>query len=123
MTGYLLHKHHTGDNNLGWVEYETMTLKNNPAIYRRLTGQPVGTVGEGYLADLILVDYHPPTALTGANFWGHFLFGLVDADVNSTMINGRLVMHDREIPGIDEAAIAADSRVVAERVWEKYHAA
>ena len=27
MTGYLLHKHHTGDNNLGWVEYEQMTMR------------------------------------------------------------------------------------------------
>lgn len=122
MTGYLLHKHHMSDNNLGWVEYETMTMKNNPAIYQRLTGQQVGRVEAGYLADLILLDYYPPTAFNGGNFWGHFLFGLVDADVDTTIVNGRVVMRHKQIAHLDEAAIAAASRKVAERVWRNYHA-
>ncbi len=121
MTGYLMHKHHLSDNNLGWGEFETMTMKNNPAIYRRLTGQPVGRVAAGYLADLILVDYFPPTPFTGDNFWGHFLFGLVDAEVDTTIINGRVIMQGKQIPHLDEAQIAADSRAVAEEVWLRYH--
>lgn len=121
MTGYLMHKHHTGDNNLGWVEYETMALKNNPAIYKRLTGQPVGRIEVGWLADLILVDYYPPTPLTGDNLWGHFLFGLVDAVVDTTIVNGRVLMQNKQIPHLDEPEIAAASRVVAERVWRNYH--
>ena len=122
MTGYLLHKHHMSDNNLGWVEYETMTMKNNPTIFQRLTGQPVGRVEAGYLADLILLDYYPPTAFNGGNFWGHFLFGLVDADVDTTIVNGKIIMRHKQIAHLDEAAIAAASRKVAERVWRNYHA-
>ena len=120
MTGYLMHKHHVSDNNLGWVEYEQMALKNNPAIYQRLTGQQVGRIAAGYLADIILLDYYPPTPLTGGNLWGHFLYGLVDTAVNTTIINGKVIMHDKQIPHVDEAAIAAKSRVVAERVWKRY---
>lgn len=122
MTGYLLHKHHTGDNNLGWVAYEQMTMRNNPAIYQRLTGQQVGQVTEGYLADLILVDYYPPTEFNGGNFWGHFLFGMIDADVDTTIVNGKVVMRNKQIPHLDEAGIAAKSRVVGRRVWANYHA-
>jgi putative selenium metabolism protein SsnA len=121
MTGYLMHKHHVGDNNLGWVEYEQMAMKNNPAIYQRLTGQKVGRVEVGYLADLILVDYFPPTPFTGDNYWGHFLFGLIDSPVNTTMINGKIVMHDKVVLGINERVIAAQSREVAQRIWKKYH--
>jgi cytosine/adenosine deaminase-related metal-dependent hydrolase len=121
MTGYLMHKHHLADNNLGWGEFETMLMKNNPAIYQRLTGQPVGRVAAGYLADLILVDYFPPTPFTGDNFWGHFLFGLIDAEVDTTIINGRVIMRGKQIPHLDEAQIAADSRAVAEDVWLRYH--
>ena len=120
MTGYLMHKHHVSDNNLGWVEYEQMALKNNPAIYRRLTGQKVGRIEPGYLADIILLDYYPPTPLTGGNLWGHFLYGVVDTAVNTTIINGKIIMHDKQIPSIDEVAIAAQSRVVAGRVWKRY---
>ena len=119
-TGYLMHKHHLRDNNVGWAEYETMMLKHNPAIYSRLSGQKVGRIAEGYLADIILLDYYPPTPLTSDNLWGHFLFGIVDAPVNTTIINGRVVMHDKVIVGIDEAEIAAKSRQCAARVWERF---
>jgi cytosine/adenosine deaminase-related metal-dependent hydrolase len=121
MTGYLMHKHHTSNNNLGWVEFEQMILKNNPAIFQRLTGQMVGHIETGWLADMILVDYFPPTPLTVDNFWGHFLFGLVDAAVDTTIVNGRDLMHNKQISHLDEAEITAASRFVAERVWQKYH--
>jgi len=120
MTGYLMHKHHLSNNNSGWSEYETMTLKNNPAIYQRLAGQKVGQVKAGYLADVILLDYFPPTPLTGDNLWGHFLFGIVDAPVNTTIINGKIIMHDKVIAGLDEAKIAAQSREVAQKVWRRF---
>jgi putative selenium metabolism protein SsnA len=119
-TGYLLHKHHLKDNNAGWSQFEQMTLQNNPAIYRRLTGQMVGQVSAGWLADLILLDYFPPTPFSEQNFWGHFLFGMIDSDVNTTIINGKVVMHDKQIPGIDENELAAKSREAAQRVWKKY---
>lgn len=119
-TGYLLHKHHLGDPNAGWTQFEMMTLKHNPAIYRRLSGQPVGRIEPGYLADLILVDYYPPTPLSGDNFWGHFLFGLVDAEVDTTIINGKVVMRGKALPHLDEARLASDSRRCAEKVWDRF---
>ena len=122
MTGYLMHKHHVSDNNLGWVEYEQMAMRNNYAIYERLSGQKIGRIAPDYLADLILVDYYPPTAFSAGSFWGHFLFGLVDADVDTTIINGRIVMQNKIVLGVDEAAIAAQSREVAKRVWKRYAA-
>lgn len=120
MTGYLMHKHHLGDNNAAWGEFETMLLRNNPAIYERLSGQRVGRIEPGAAADLILVDYEPPTPLTSDNVWGHFLFGIVDAPVNTTIINGKIIMQEYVIPGLDEAQLAAESREVARRVWERF---
>lgn len=120
-TGFLLHKHHLSDNNAGWAQFEQMLLRHNPVIYQRLTGQKVGQVTPGYLADLILVDYYPPTPLTSGNVWGHFLFGLVDAVVDTTIIHGRVVMRHKKLLNIDEAALAAASRQVAERVWRHFN--
>lgn len=119
-TGHLLHKHHLSDSTVGWAEFQRMTLKNNPAIYRRLTGQQVGRVQEGYLADLILVDYFPPTPLSGDNVWGHFLFGIADAPVDTTIVNGDIVMHNKTIDSVDEAAAAHASQEVARRVWQRF---
>jgi len=120
-TGYLLHKHVLRDSNVGWNEWQNILLQNNPAIVRRITGQKVGQIITGFLADLILVDYFPPTPLTGDNVWGHFLYGLVDTPVDTVMINGNVVMRDKVVLGVDEAEIAAASRTCAEKVWQRFH--
>lgn len=119
-TGYLMHKHDLQDPNAGWSTFQDMLLKNNPAIYRRLTGQKVGRVQEGYLADVILVDYAPPTVLNSDTTWGHFLYGIADAPVNTTIINGKIVMHDKQIDGIDEMEVARASQEVASATWKRF---
>lgn len=116
----LLHKHHLNDANVGWMEVAAMTLKNNPAIYQRLTGQSVGMIAEDYLADIILLDYHPPTPLTGDNIWGHCLFGIADTSVNTTIINGKVAMHNKQLIDVDEAEVAAKSREVAAKTWKRF---
>ncbi len=121
-TGYLMHKHTLNNPVVGWEAYRQMVFHHNPAIYRQLTGQEVGVIAPGYLADMILVDYYPPTPMNAENFWGHFLFGIVDAAVDTAIINGQIVMQDKKIPHLDEPALAAASRRVAEQVWERFHA-
>ncbi|MFQ5652218.1 MAG: putative aminohydrolase SsnA [bacterium] len=116
----LLHKHDLTNSNVGWQEFQQILLRNNPAIYQRLTGQQVGKIEAGYLADLILIDYFPPTPMTGENFWGHFLFGIADAAVDTTIINGRVIMQNKQIAGLDEEAIAAHARECAKRVWARF---
>ncbi len=119
-TAAWLHKHDLKDPNFGWTEIQSMALKNNPRIYQAVSGQPLGRIQPGYLADLILLDYWPPTEMTGENFWGHFLFGIIEAPVNTTIVNGKVVMRERVIPHIDEEKIAYEARVVARRVWERF---
>lgn len=119
-TGYLMHKHDLQDPNAGWMAFQNMLLKNNPAIYRRLTGDKVGHVQPGYLADIILVDYAPPTELNGDTFWGHFLYGIADAPVDTTIINGEVVMQNKKIVGIDEVEISRASQQVARETWKRF---
>ena len=114
----LAHKHDLRNANVAWNEIQQLLLKNNPEIYRRVSGQMVGQIREGYLADLILVDYWPPTSMEGTNFWGHFLYGIADAPVDTTIVNGRIIMQNKKIAGLDEEGIAAHARECAQRVWD-----
>lgn len=120
-TSLLLHKHDLKNYNVGWSEIQQLVLKNNPKIFHRTSGLKIGRIEPGYLADMILVDYYPPTSLTGVSFWGHFLFGIADAVVDTTIINGQIVMENKQLPNIDEEKIAFESRRCAERVWEKFY--
>lgn len=48
----------------------------------------------GDRADLIIWDYAPPTPVHSNNFWGHFIYGAVESNVHSVVINGRLLIKD-----------------------------
>jgi hypothetical protein len=40
--------------------------------------------------------------------------------VDTTVINGRVVMQGRKLAGIDEAEVLAKSRELAEKVWQRF---
>jgi len=84
-----------------------------------LFGEPLGRLEAGAPADLVVLDYRPPTPLTGDNLAGHVLFGLDRSHVRSTMVAGRFVLRDRRITGVDEAAVLARAREAAGRLWER----
>ena len=67
---------------------------------------------------MILVDYFPPTPLNCENIWGHILFGIADATVDTTIINGKIVMRGKKLLNVDEQEAAAKSREFAQRVWD-----
>lgn len=116
---YLLHPHEKKDPRVGFSEAPKMLLENNPEILRRVTGWDVGEISRGKLADIILIDYNPPTPLNEETFMGHLIFGLVDAPVDTTICNGEVLMQDKELVGLEEENIAEQSSKIASEIWDK----
>jgi cytosine/adenosine deaminase-related metal-dependent hydrolase len=81
---------------------------------------PLGRLVPGAHADLILVDYHPTTPLTPGNLAWHVLFGFHESMVTTTIVAGRILMHDRKVTTLDEAAVTDESRRRAAAVWDRY---
>ena len=48
-------------------------------------------------ADFIIWDYIPPTPFLAENFWGHFIYGILDRPVHSVIQNGNILMNNFEI--------------------------
>ena len=57
--------------------------------------------------------------MTKENFASHYIFGICDARVDTTIINGRMVMNGGQIAGLDEESIAAHARECATDVWKR----
>jgi cytosine/adenosine deaminase-related metal-dependent hydrolase len=74
----------------------------------------------GAAGDVILVDYQPTTPMTTGNLPWHILFGFESSMVTTTICAGRILMRDRKLLALDEAAITARSRELAPAVWERY---
>lgn len=115
----VLQKHAAADPGVAWGEVPQMLYSNNPRIAENLFGGKFGELREGAWADVIVVDYIPPTPMTAANWSGHLLFGVSGRSVETTVVNGRVRMLNRELVGIDEEAILARSRELAQNLWER----
>ncbi len=119
----LLQKLAHGDpRSLGADKVCQMALRNNRALVGQFFAQPVGVLQPGALADLILLDYYPITPLSAENLPWQILFGISGGHVHSTMAHGQLLMRNRTLLTMDEAAIAERSRAAARATWERYWA-
>ena len=115
----ILHKHFNCDPNVAWGEIPQMLFNNNPAIAKRLFGKTLGVLAPGAAADIIITDYNPTTPMNADNYNSHILFGMCGRSVITTMINGKVLMKDRELLNIDEEAILAKSREAAKKLADR----
>ncbi|MCJ7550974.1 MAG: amidohydrolase family protein, partial [Anaerolineae bacterium] len=97
-----------------------MAYASNAALARIFwSGQQLGILAPGAVADLVLIDYHPTTPLTADNLPWHVIFGYEASAITTTMSAGRLLMHRRRLLTLDEAAITARSRELAAALWAR----
>jgi cytosine/adenosine deaminase-related metal-dependent hydrolase len=98
-----------------------MALYNNATLASQLFGgAKIGSIEAGALADLIFVDYHPYTPMTGGNLPWHIVFGFHESMITTTIVAGNVLMLDRKLTGIDEDQLAFRARKAAPLAWERY---
>jgi putative selenium metabolism protein SsnA len=82
-------------------------LAEGARIAGRRFGEPLlGTIAPGAPADLTVLSCPPPTALTGENLPGHWVFGVSSRQVRDVIVAGRLVVADRRSTRADEEKLA-----------------
>lgn len=100
-------------------EADRLLFENNSKIATDLFGKKIGKIEIGAAADIVILDYNPPTPMTADNFAGHFLYGMNSRTVKTTIVNGKVLMENGELAGIDEEKIVARSRKLAKKLWER----
>ncbi len=114
---------HLSHNNpsCGFLEaLSTLTL-NNAKIANRYWAGRLGVLKEGALADIVLIDYHPPTPFDESTFFGHLCFGLSQSHVDTTIASGRVLMERKKLKlNLDESEIAAKARELAKKLWARF---
>jgi putative selenium metabolism protein SsnA len=115
---YLAHKQNTGNPQAmpGDVVME-MAYRNNGLLAGRFFPRHVGELSAGAFADIVLLDYDPPTPLTAGNLPWHIIFGVDGAHITHTIASGKVLMKNRELLTLDEEAIMARAREQARGVW------
>jgi len=116
----LLQKHELHHPQAGWEEVFKMAFKNNREIATRFFGETLGVLQEGAIADLIVVNYYPPTPITSENAYFHILFGISGDMVDTTIAGGKILMEDRNISSLDYERITIRVKEQAEDFWKRF---
>jgi len=119
-TAFHVQKLREGDPRVGYAEAYAAALLNNRTIARKIWGWEIGRIQSGARADLLLVDYFPPTPLDGNNLFGHILFGIANAPVDSLFVNGRYVLRNKECVTVSEREVAEKASLRARALWNRF---
>ena len=112
-----IQRHNACHPNVGWCEATDMLFKNNPKIAGKYFGREFGVLKPGAAADVAVFDYRPFTPFSDENIDGHILFGFEGRRCTHTVVNGKVLVKDRELNCADEAAINARVMESAKRLW------
>ncbi|MBW6515924.1 MAG: putative aminohydrolase SsnA [Candidatus Cloacimonetes bacterium] len=106
---------------VGFGEIGSTLTINNPLIANRYWQKPLGIIKEGYAADIIALDYLPPTPLTEQNWLGHLIYGISQSAVDTTIINGKVLFWNKQLfLDIEEEETTRKSQEIAQKLWNRF---
>ncbi len=109
------------DPSAGFMELADALLKNNPRIAQKYWDPGHGILADGSPADIIFVDYDPHTPLTDETWIGHVVYGISQANVNTTICAGETLMWNGQLTlDLDEAGVRERSRSLAKALWKRF---
>lgn len=94
-------------------------LANGHRLASAAFGVPVGPLREGAVADLLVLDYQPPTPLDATTLAAHLTFGLAGRHVESVMVDGLWRLWKRKALGVDAAEVARAASEAARAAWSR----
>lgn len=101
-----------------WPDTFLSALSRGNQLLTRYFDADFGSIEPGCKADMVISDYKAPTPLEPGNIAGHIAFGMGSNSVRTVLINGKVVMEDRQFP-FDVEEIYAAAAGQAKKVWSR----
>ena len=110
-----LHKVFTGDPKVISAQqaFELATIRGAQALHLE---QEVGSLETGKRADLLVVDRDTLNQIPLYNVYSDLVYATKASDVESVIINGRVVMRNRRLLTLNETAVKNDARAFRDKI-------
>ena len=110
-----LHKVFSGDPKVISAQqaFEFATIRGAQALHLE---KEIGSLEVGKRADFLIINRDTLNQIPAYNIYSDLVYATKAADVETVIINGRLVMRDRRLLTINEAAVKNDARAFRERI-------
>jgi 5-methylthioadenosine/S-adenosylhomocysteine deaminase len=114
-TAAKLHKIFSGDPKVVSAKevFEMATLGGARALHLE---KMIGSLEVGKQADIVLVDFDRLNQTPMYNVYSHLVYATKAADVNTVIINGKIVMRERNLLTLQESAIKRDANIFHQKI-------
>ena len=82
-------------------------------------GNKVGSIEKGKIADIIMVNLNKPHLTPLYNVYSHIVYAAMASDVETVMVNGKVVVDERKLLTADESEIIYKARTWREKIGIK----
>ena len=76
----------------------------------------LGTIREGAIADLILINLNEPQFIPANNIISGLVYSSTGAEVDTVLVDGRVLMENRRLTTIDENLVYDEIRKIMKRL-------
>jgi len=110
-----LHKVFSGDPKVISAEeaFELATIRGAQALHLE---KEIGSIENGKRADLVIVERDSLNQIPLYNIYSDLVYATKASDVETVIINGKIVMRDRRLLTLDESSIKKSARVFRDQV-------
>jgi len=110
-----LHKVFSGDPKVISAQqaFELATIRGAAALHLE---KEIGSLETGKRADILIIERDSLNQIPLYNIYSDLVYATKGSDVESVIINGRIVMQDRRLLTLNEVAIKRDARVFREKI-------
>src|SRR6478736_3136841 len=110
-----LHKVFSGDPKVISAQqaFELATIRGAAALH---LDKEIGSLETGKRADLLVIDRDTLNQIPLYNVYSDLVYATKAADVESVVINGRIVMRNRRLLTLNETTIKADARTFRDKI-------
>jgi len=110
-----LHKVFTGDPKVISAQeaFELATIRGAQALHLE---KEIGSLETGKRADVLVIDRDTLNQIPLYNIYSDLVYATKAADVETVIINGRLVMRNRRLLTLNETAVKADARAFRDKI-------
>jgi 5-methylthioadenosine/S-adenosylhomocysteine deaminase len=110
-----LHKVFTGDPKVISAQeaFELATIRGAQAVH---LDKEIGSLEKGKRADILVIDRDTLNQIPLYNLYSDLVYATKASDVETVIINGRLVMRNRRLLTLNEAVVKSDARAFRDRI-------
>ena len=76
----------------------------------------LGSLEAGKKADLIILNWSQPHLTPVYNYYSHLVYSACGHDVQTVIIDGKIVMHNQKILTVDEKEVLATAKKIGEKI-------